>query len=147
MLITVKLTRGIRTELMPVIAPRGAAAYVVTVDKTGSTASIIFAMMGPNESGLDALNRVLSMASPITEQWLPVAARPEAQRAGDYNGPEFVSYDFVYTNDQWNTATTELANFMKAMQSFQALPATPPRSLAFDLSSLKPAGKVKARAT
>jgi hypothetical protein len=136
MLISVKLKRQNRTELLPVIAPRGAAAYVTAVDKGGSAASIIFAMMKNGESGLQALNRVLSMPNKLTQNWLPVAARPEAQRAGEYNGPDFVSYDFIYDNGMWNTATTELANFMKAMQSFQSLPASPPRGLAYDITQL-----------
>jgi hypothetical protein len=146
MLITVKITRKGITELMPVIAPRGAAAYTTVVERDGNSASIIFAMMKKGESGLAALNRVLNMQSRLSGEWLPVAARPEAQQASDYDGPEFVSYDFVYAENQWTTATTELANFMKAMQSFRALPASPPRELAFDIGKLT-AGKVNQKKT
>jgi hypothetical protein len=141
MLLTIQLAHNNRIELMPVIAPRGAAAYYVSNDPKSNNASVIFAMMKKGESGLDTLNRTLTDRQGMSEAWLPVASRPEAQRAASYTGPDFVSYDFVYNNEQWNTATLELANFLKAMQSFQALPALPPRELAFDVSRFAKTGK------
>jgi hypothetical protein len=135
MIITVELKQpatrvGIKLSIMATV---GAAAYSVTV--TGATARILFGMMKPGETGIDAFNRISSTYQ-VDGGWLPVAARPEEQITVGPAGQDFTFYDFVKAGDSWAAASAELANFLQGVATFKSGPALAPSALTMSAADM-----------
>jgi len=114
----------LRGRFIPMMAPIGTAGYAIKLD--GDAASIIFVVIKPEETGLGALNRVRKSNSTLT--WIPVAARPEHQRAGTDVKEGFIAYDFEYNGESWIPKTTDLSNFFELMTRLSGLPSKAPDS-------------------
>lgn len=129
MLITVIL----KDELVPLVAPLGAAAFFVQDE--GDTASVIFAMMRKGETGIDTLNRVMDEESALG--WEAVAARPEEQRLSDFGPDAYIKYDLIYEGGGWRAASADLANYLRVLSLIQNMPKSPPRALGTTLEAFK----------
>lgn len=135
MLLNIKLGNA----SLPISAPLGAAVYYVDSEPGSDTASIVFGMQQPGESGIDAYNRITTNVP--RNDWLPVAARPETQRPVPKPNADYIAYDFIYQNGQWIAANADVANFLRLANTFQTLPVAPPSTLAAKTAALQTRAK------
>jgi hypothetical protein len=135
MIITIK----IQNRSLSMTAPLGAAAYAIVAEP--ATIKVLFGMMKPGENGLKALLRIRNTTSTLT--WIPVASRPEEQVASAFGKDLYVEYVLIYKDGVWSPSTDAVANFMKAMQGAQAMPATPPSALAASIATYAKKGAAR----
>jgi len=108
---------------VPMMAPLGAAGYTVSEDEGG--ASILFAMMRADETGLDTLLRVRKAEPNMT--WKAVAARPAQQLNSGSGEGDFVVFDMDIASDGTFTGRTEpLRAYLDSILKAGALPKAPP---------------------
>jgi hypothetical protein len=115
------LTLEVNGQLLPLMAPVGAAAYYYTVEDDKLT--VVFAMMKNGENGLATLTRVRKQTD---VKWLPTAARPNFQSNIEPNTAEYLAYEFEEKEGSWVPVHPSHNDYFEVMTKLSAIPSTAP---------------------
>lgn len=112
MLLSIRTNNGQR---LPLLAPLGAAAYAIKEAKAANgthSLSILFAMMKPGETGLQAINRLARDKVCPKGGWIAVDPRPALQTMASPSQDAFVAYDFLSKDGIWTPERPEASAFL-----------------------------------